>query len=115
MEKSQRRISITAFRRRISIYSGEQIPPGSEVHSSSSDASLPNDNAAPTGTPTLGEGQFTSDLASVDELTLLVRTLIQSESDGPVALRQVDPCRRSFWSRIPNLGRALRRLKTRLN
>jgi hypothetical protein len=115
MEKSQRRISITAFRRQISIYSGEQIPPGPEVHSSSSDASLPNDNAAPTTTPSLAEGQSRSDLASVDELTLLAQTLIQRESAGQVALKQVDSCRRGFWSRIPNLGRAIRQLKTRLN
>jgi len=114
MKKSQRRISITAFRRQISIYSGEQIPPGAEVHSASSDASLPNDNATPIGTLTLAEGQFTSDLASVDELTLLARTLIQPESDGRVALKQADPCRRSFCSRIQNLGLALRQLKTRL-
>jgi transcriptional regulator of acetoin/glycerol metabolism len=113
--KRTRRIEITAFRRQVTIYSGDEYRINANDPSPSRDESRPNIEANDRRTIDLGEGcDATLDAARAGELSLLTEALIESEGNTSVAARRLGFSRGSFYSQLRKLGLSLRQLKARL-
>jgi DNA-binding NtrC family response regulator len=114
--KKTRRIEITAFRRQVTIYSGDEHRIDANDPSPSRDESRPNIDAADRLTIDLGERRDASlDDARAGELVLLAEALIESEGKTSVAAQKLGVNRSSFYSKLRSLGLSITNVKTSLN
>jgi len=113
--KRTRRIEITAFRRQVTIYSGDEHRIDANEPLPSRAESWPNIEANDRRTIYLGEGRDASlNAARAGELSLLAEALIKSEGNTSVAARGLGLSRGNFYSQLRKLGLSLRQLKARL-
>ena len=111
----RRRIEITAFRRQVTIYSGNEQWKNANDPLPSRDESRPNIDPTDRLMIDFGEGcDATLDAARAGELSLLAEALIESEGNTSVAARRLGLNRSSFYSQLRKLGLSLRQLKARL-
>ena len=113
--KKTRRIEITAFRRQVTIYSGDEHWKNANDLSPSCDESRPNTDGSDL-TIDLGVGcDATLNAARAGELVLLAEALIESEGKTSVAAKKLGLSRSTIYSKLRRLGLPLRQLKARLN
>ena len=114
--KRTRRVEITAFRRQVTIYCGDEHRIDAHDPSPSRDESRPNIDATDRLMIDLGEGRDAIlDAARAGELSLLAEAVIESGGNTSVAVRRLGLSRGSFYSQLRKLGLSLRQLKARLN
>ena len=114
--KKTRRIEITAFRRQVTIYSGDEHCVDATDPSPSRDESRPNIDAADRLTIDLGERRDASlDDARAGELASLVEALLESGGKTSVAARHLGLSRSTFYSKLRSLGLSITNVKTSLN
>ncbi|HAF25269.1 MAG TPA: hypothetical protein DCK93_20575 [Blastocatellia bacterium] len=110
------RIEITAFRRQVTIYSGEEPCTDANDLSPSRDESRPNTDGTDRLTIDLGEGCDASlNAARAGELALLAEALLESEGQTSVAARRLSLSQSGFHSKLRSLGLSMRNLITDLN
>ncbi len=113
MKKPQRRIEITAFRRRVAVIrdvnGSEQAPVKRDDEQWSADASLlpARDIDSPGNFATIDPG-------GSPELLALVEALFKSDGDSTVAAQELHLSRSSFYSKLRKLGLSITNLKTSL-
>ncbi|HCX28395.1 MAG TPA: hypothetical protein DHU55_01275 [Blastocatellia bacterium] len=110
------RIEITAFRRQVNIYSGDEQWKNANDLLPSRDESRPNTDGTDRLTIDLGEGCDASlNAARADELALLAEALLESEGQTSVAAQKLSLSRSGFYSKLRTLGFSIKNLLTNLN
>ena len=114
--KKTRRIEITAFRRQVTIYSGDEHWKNANDLSPSRDESRPNTDGTDRLTIDLGvDCDAALNAARAGELVLFAEALMESEGKTSVAAKKLGLSRSSFYWKLRRLGLPLRQLKARLN
>jgi DNA-binding NtrC family response regulator len=114
--KKTRRIEITAFRRQVTIYSGDEHWKNANDLSPSRDESRPNTDGTDRLTVELGVGcDAALNAARAGELALLAEALLESEGQTSVAARRLSLSQSGFHSKLRSLGLSMRNLITDLN
>ena len=114
--KKTRRIEITAFRRRVTIYSGDARPPGaSDPWPPGVESSL-NVGVDNQLTICLNERCDTSlDTARAGELASLAAAVIESEGKTSGAAHRFGLRCSTFYAKLRSLGLPFKRLRNKLN